>query len=74
MDNKILFTWILEFLSVRNPAPQTAPESAYELMDKSCDMKMEKNPAYSVAAVQESSEDHHYEAIPVNNRHVKTKN
>ena len=36
--------------------------------------KIEKDPAYSVTGVQESSVDHHYEAIPVNNRHVKTKN
>ena len=71
---RVLFNFIAEIpYSYRNPAPQTALEPAYELMDKSGDMKMENNPAYSVTGVQESSADHHYEAIPVN-RHVKTKN
>ena len=57
----------------RDSAPQTAKESAYELMDKSGDVNMEKNPAYSVTGVQESSVDHHYESIPINNRYTKAK-
>jgi len=54
---------MLEFLNLRNSTSQTAPEPAYKLMDLASDMKMEKNPAYSVAAVRESSADHNYEAI-----------
>ena len=42
----------------------SAPEPAYELMDKSGDVKLEDNPAYSVTAGQDSSEDHHYDVIP----------
>ena len=40
------------------------PEPAYELMDKSGDVKLEDNPAYSVTASQDSPKDHQYDVIP----------
>ena len=49
-----------------------APEPAYELVDKSNDLKLETNPAYSVSASQGSSEDHHYDVIPTSH-HTKAK-
>jgi len=45
---------------------------AYELVDKSQDVKMEDNPAYSVNDGQVSSEDHHYDVIP-GGHHAKAK-
>ena len=42
-------------------------------MDITGDVNMDKNPAYSVIGVQDSSEDHHYESIPVNNRYTKAR-
>ena len=45
---------------------------AYELVDKSQDVKMEDNPAYSVTAGQASSEDHQYDVIP-GGHHAKAK-
>ena len=50
----------------------TAPEPAYEVVGKSSDIKLEKNPAYSVSAVQDSSVDHHYDVIPASH-HAKAK-
>ena len=50
----------------------TAPEPAYELVRKSCDVKLQKNPAYSVTPVQDSSVDHHYDVIPASH-HAKAK-
>jgi len=50
----------------------TLQESSYELVDKSSDLKLEKNPAYSVSAVQDYSEDHHYDVIPTSH-HSKAK-
>ena len=40
----------------------------YELVTKltADDVNMEKNPSYSVVGVQDSSSDHHYDAIPAN--------
>ena len=58
---------------IRSIRDSTVPQPVYELMDKSGDVNVEKNPAYSVAGVQESSVDHQYESIPVNNRFNKTK-
>ena len=49
-----------------------APEPAYELVNKSNDLKLEQNPAYSVSASQDSSEDHHYDVIPASH-HAKAK-
>ena len=49
-----------------------APELAYELVNKSQDVKMEDNPAYSVIAGQDSSGDHHYDVIP-GGHHAKAK-
>ncbi|XP_065918194.1 contactin-3-like isoform X2 [Dysidea avara] len=51
-----------------------APEPAYtyELVDKSSDVKLENNPAYSVSASQGSSGDHHYDVIPASH-HAKAK-
>ena len=49
-----------------------APEPSYELVDKSSDVKLENNPAYSISTTQDSSEDHHYDMIPTNN-HAKGK-
>ena len=57
-------------MTFRNSARQT---TAFELMDKYSDVNMEKNPAYATTGVQESSVDHHYESIPVNNRYTKAK-
>ena len=40
-------------------------EIAYELVNKliPSDVKMEKNPAYSVTDMQDTSTDHHYDFI-----------
>ena len=48
-----------------------APELSYELVDKSSDVRLENNPAYSICTTQDSSEDHHYDMIP--NNHAKGK-
>ena len=39
-------------------------EPSYELLDKSSDVKLENNPAYSVSAAPDISQDHHYDVIP----------
>ena len=51
-----------------------APEPTYELVSKPMDieLKMEKNPAYSVTDVQDSSVDHPYDFIPANS-HTEAK-
>ena len=44
---------------------KNASEPAYELVTKSTpnDIKMEKNPAYSVTDTEDTSADHHYDFI-----------
>jgi len=56
-------TLLLFFISVAIHS-STAPEPAYEEVGKSSDIKLEKNPAYSASAVQDSSVDHYYDVIP----------
>ena len=53
---------------------QTISESAYKLVNKPIpsDVKMEKNPAYSVTDMQDTSADYHYDFI-ADNGHAKLK-
>ena len=53
---------------------QNTSEPAYELVTQPTpgEVKLEKNPAYSVADVQDSSVDHHYDFIS-DSGHAKVK-
>ena len=53
---------------------QNTSEPAYELVTKPIpgDVKMDKNPAYSINDTQDTSEDHHYDFIS-DSGHAKVK-
>ena len=53
---------------------QNTSEPAYELVTQSTsgDVKLEKNPAYSVTDTQDTSVEHHYDFIS-DNDHAKVK-
>ncbi|XP_065918156.1 contactin-3-like isoform X3 [Dysidea avara] len=78
--NVVLLVWVFKQKLSDETKPKSGatkqgsavPEPVYESVDTSSDLKLEKNPAYSVTAAQGSSEDHHYDVIPASH-HAKAK-